>query len=320
VAYLFSNHTQDGSELEELVQLAKNSSKGKHVAISNPFEREIAIAFELILENKLDPWNIDLSKFTELYFNHLMNDNIDLPSAGILIVMAWRILKLQSDNVVEMVENEQIRDEIGWDEISALAGAEEFGANGFIPDGMQDKLKNTAILERIRRKSGRKVSLMELVDAFKSAFRDARLYLRKTRKNDERIKRDLEIAKDTISRVLCRENILSDIEEFWKKTGELDGDEFNLRAYYDLSHTEDFIKSILPCLFLAKEQKIDLRQENFPYGEIYIRKNYDHEGESKKENDAEKLKEINMEQNGQDSKSKRGESETEGGSCPVLSG
>ncbi|HIH98610.1 MAG TPA: segregation/condensation protein A [Thermoplasmata archaeon] len=265
IDYLLVNEArEEREELNRLIDLAKDLYQGRHLAIANPFERETALLFEMIMQNGFDPWNIDLKKFAELFLDHAMNDDLDLPSAGLVIVMAWKILRLQSEGVVRLVEGEK-NEGIGWDDILAMEpmmeGYEE--KNGKIEYSLEEK---------VRHKAERKVTLLELVDAFRHAFDEAKVYLSRRERNRKKIRRDLKLAREAISKMLCRENIEADIEQFLDRLGQFDGKEIGLKNFYNLSEKEGFIHSLLPMLFLAKEGKIDIRQANFPYGNIYLRK------------------------------------------------
>ncbi|HWG91192.1 MAG TPA: hypothetical protein VNZ52_10140, partial [Candidatus Thermoplasmatota archaeon] len=79
------------------LKIVKERGEGAHVNIEDPFDKSIALAFELVLERHLDPWNIDLVQFATLYANRLKSEkDVDLITAGRLMLMAWTILKLQT--------------------------------------------------------------------------------------------------------------------------------------------------------------------------------------------------------------------------------
>jgi segregation and condensation protein A len=263
IDYLLINKTLDEKELNSLIDLANYSYQGRYLAITNPFEKEIAFLFEMIMKNGFDPWNIDLKKFAKLYLKRTINEEIELQSAGILILMAWQILRLQSEEIVRLIEEEK-REEINWDEISPFELAE----------GSYEKSKpiESALEEKIRHKAERKVTLLELIEALRNAFKEVKVYLNKKGRNKKRIKRELELAKEVISKVLCRENIEADLDQFLARLNKFDGEQIGLKKLCKLEERGEFIHSLVPMLFLAKEGKIRIWQTNFPYGNIFLRR------------------------------------------------
>ena len=92
----YADHIQELVEMEE----------AEHQALSHPFDRSIALVLQMFQDASLDPWNIDLGKFIDL-FNQRLSDaeNVDLPTCGRLIRMAWQILHGQAADLLERAEN-----------------------------------------------------------------------------------------------------------------------------------------------------------------------------------------------------------------------
>ena len=81
--------------------------------LTDPVDESIRAAFSLVLEHDMDPWGIDLREFVRLYSEKVRMNTFDMIVAGKLVLMAWRILRLQSDATVasgERVEEQE------WDE------------------------------------------------------------------------------------------------------------------------------------------------------------------------------------------------------------
>jgi segregation and condensation protein A len=53
----------DAARINQYVDMAQKSNEGEFISIDNPFDRSIAIAFELVIKNQLNPWDIDLVSF-----------------------------------------------------------------------------------------------------------------------------------------------------------------------------------------------------------------------------------------------------------------
>ena len=155
---------EDNSErINYYVKMLQKTNEGEHVSIDNPFERSIAIAFELVMRQQLDPWDIDLVNFSTMYINRAKKERIDLITAGRIILMAWKILKLQSDNLVVNIEEKDHDEGFDWDDIPSelwLQDDDDYSYTNLIM-----KLPKPPINQPVRRDSKRKVTLMELLEA-----------------------------------------------------------------------------------------------------------------------------------------------------------
>jgi len=261
----------DISKIDNYIEIIKQSKEGSHISISDPFDKSIAIAFELVIKQHLDPWNIDLVKFSTLYLKRAKEEKIDLVTAGKIIYMAWKVLKLQSDELVEYVEKvRKIEQEsLSWDDLP-LFDDWNFG-DDLDYTKMIDKEK-IPFIEPIRHKAERRVTLMELIDAFDQARKEAERYqlLEKLRR-EEREKLE-KIARERMKGRLHEETLEEDIRKVWSKIRQLNGRAIPLRKLYKPDDKEEFIKTLISVLFLAYEDKIRIYQRKFPYGEIYLRK------------------------------------------------
>ncbi|MEM2388095.1 MAG: hypothetical protein QXW78_03115 [Candidatus Thermoplasmatota archaeon] len=250
---------------EELInQLIKNKEafKGdiqhyieiieKKVFINNQFDRAIAILFELVIENEIDPLNVDLIYFSNLYIKKVKKEGIDLFVAGKIISMAWKILRLQSEKIIENIERKEIEIDVpewyGDDEIFY-----------FTQKVIKDEIPLDA---KIRRCPSVRVTLFDLINAFEEARNEIEKRV-KIKKIEKEIN-NLVPPKEH----LHKEDIEEDIKKLMKKLSKLNGKAIPLKS---LCSGEDMVSIFLPLLFLAKEEKIIIWQENFPFGEIYIR-------------------------------------------------
>ena len=97
----------DATRINYYVDMLQKTNEGEHISIENPFERSIAIAFELVIRQHLNPWDLDLVSFSTMYIKRAKEEKIDLITAGRIILMAWKVLRLQSDNVIVCVVTEK---------------------------------------------------------------------------------------------------------------------------------------------------------------------------------------------------------------------
>jgi len=261
----------DISKIDKYIEIVKQSKEGSHISIYDPFDKSIAIAFELVIKQHLDPWNIDLVKFSTLYLKRAKEEKIDLVTAGKIIYMAWKVLKLQSDQLVEHLEKtRETKPELfSWDEIPLF---DEWGLDNDFGFTKMITRENIPFIEPVRRKAERRVTLMELIDAFDQARKEAekhQLLEKLRRKEREKLEK---LAMERMKGRVHEETIEEDIKKVWNKIRQLNGKAIPLRKLYKPGDKEDFIKTLISVLFLAYDNKIRIYQRRFPYGEIYLRK------------------------------------------------
>ena len=66
--------------IDRLLEIADLES-AEHQSLVDPFDRSVALVFQMFNDESLDPWDVDLSTFIEM-FNRRIEDaeNIDLPT------------------------------------------------------------------------------------------------------------------------------------------------------------------------------------------------------------------------------------------------
>lgn len=259
---------EDSGRFNKYLEMVNNLKNGTHLAIKDPFDREISIVFELVLEQQFNAWDIDLIKFSALYLKKIKKEKeVDLVTSGRIVLMAWTILKLQSEEVLER-ETKREEETFDWGDIDSFY-LENYDYTRAVMQG------NIPIEEKIRRKGDRKVTLMELVDAFEEAKKQAEL--RKILE-EERIKNYFERkedAKASIQQKVHKEDLEEDIKITYSRICQFNGGAIPLtnicgKDICGANH-EEYIRSIISILYLSKFQKIKIWQKNFPYGEIFIK-------------------------------------------------
>src|SRR3989442_15973169 len=70
--------------------------QGMHVAVRDSFEKSVVAAFELALERRLDPWEINLVPFTKLFLDKVKKDgSVNFVTAGENVFLPGAILKME---------------------------------------------------------------------------------------------------------------------------------------------------------------------------------------------------------------------------------
>ena len=260
---------EDNSErINYYVKMLQKTNEGEHVSIENPFERSIAIAFELVMRQQLDPWDIDLVNFSTMYINRAKKEKIDLITAGRIILMAWKVLKLQSDNLVVNIEETEQDENFDWDDIPSemwLQSDDDYSYTNLIM-----KMPKPPINQPIRRDSKRKVTLIELLEAFDKARIESEEYqIIDQGRKEERERLKIKSRKRMIG-TAHEDNLEEDVEAVWKKIKKINKKNLSILDICDTKNREQFIKTLISVLFLAYDNKIIVYQRKFPYGKIFI--------------------------------------------------
>ncbi len=262
----------DNFSIDRYLDMAEKAETGEYHSIENPFDKSIALVFDLVIQQHLDPWAIDLAKFSSLYINRAKKEKIDFVVAGKLLYMAWKILKMQSYDVMinaERYDNQTNNEDIDWDDLSLdewYLDEDKYSYTRMIVDSHVPP-----IMEPVRRKSKRRVSLIELIEAFDKARKEAEKYqlIEKLRKQEK--ERLLNEAKSKIKGTVHEEHFEKDIKRMWKRLKNFNGKTVSLDSLCNFESKDERITAFIAVLHLAYDKKVKVYQKNFPFGKIYVR-------------------------------------------------
>jgi segregation and condensation protein A len=256
----------DGRRLTDYIELVQQAQDGEHVALKDGFHRDLAIAFELVIREHLDPWDLDLSKFAQMYLREAKERGVDIVTAGRIILMAWTVLKLQSDEVAERAVLRPAAEEApGWEDLPDW---------GFTDDQVSYNervlsLPRAPIDEKIRHKGDRRVTLMELIGAFEEVHQEAqqRLVL-----NEQKLAMRLSLRRKMRGRVggmMHKDDLEAEIAETWQRVLDYPGTPVPFSSLCE-PNPMDVVQTFNAVLFLAKMGRVSVAQEDFPYGEVWL--------------------------------------------------
>jgi len=205
--------------LDRLVELSL-VEEAEHQFLIDPFDRSVALVFQMFHNTDLDPWDVDLSVFLEL-FNQRINDseNIDLPTCGRLVRMAWSILRGQASSLLERQEKSLVDDELDdtWefeDSWESEFSDEDYNFSVGVLTGAANEVLPTMFEGRIHREEGRPVTLGELLMGLQAAGR-----LSEEQKIREKIAKERreanEKARARFGGSLHVENLEDDLKRTW---------------------------------------------------------------------------------------------------------
>jgi segregation and condensation protein A len=269
---LIDDQREESTRINEYIALVQQTTDGEHLTIDDPFNRSIAIAFELVINNHFNPWSIDLISFSSLYLKRAKQEKINLMTAGRIIYMAWKVLRLQSDDLVINMEkdkqNEVMPEGFDWGDLPTGTWMES--DDGYSYTNLVMKMPNPPLDEPLRRKAERKVTLMELLNAFDEARKESEEFQildEMRRKERDRLN---ELARSHMKGTAHEDHLEEDVAEIWQKICKCTQKTMTLS---DICHSKDHderIKTFISILFLAYENKIKVWQQRFPYGKIFI--------------------------------------------------
>jgi len=253
--------TREG-RIEHYLKIVEEMQRGTLSASDDPFERSVATVFELVVNQQMNPWDINLIEFSKMYLARVRKaSELNLIIAGKIVYMAWEILKLQSEQVLQRVDRpEQVEMMFdGWnpDNLDIFVDPFELGTGEMLLH-----TEELPIDEKVRRRAERPVTLIDLLDAFEEAKKesDIRQELSKFMQKYRRPEFDDKAHK---------ENLEEDIALVWERIQKCGQGSVPITDLY-ATGKEDRVKVFISILFLARMGKIQIWQEKLPYGEIFM--------------------------------------------------
>jgi len=257
--------------INQYIDIIKNSEQSNVLSSTDPFNRSIHLIFDLVINQQLNPWDIDLVNFSSMYLKKAKEEKIDLMIAGRIIYMAWKVLRLQSDNLVINMETKDEPEDLdfNWDDIPTGTWFES--DDGYSYTNLLMKNVSPPIDEPIRRDSKRKITLIELLDAFDDARKEVEEFQLNEKLRLQEKHRLNKLAKKKMKGTAHDDFLEEDITMVWKRIKDNQKKIISFKNICQKSDSEERIKIFLSILFLAYEKKIKIFQRSFPYGEIYIK-------------------------------------------------
>lgn len=260
----------DTTRINHYINMLQKADEGEHISIEDPFDRSIAIAFELVMKQHLNPWDIDLVNFSTMYLNRAKEEKIDLMTAGRIIYMAWKVLKLQSDDlVISMKKQEKEYEPFDWGDIPTGMWLSKDDAYSYT--NLVINMPKSPLDEPIRRDAKRKVTLIELVDAFDQARKESEEYQLLEQQRKEERERLSELARKRMKGTAVEDHIDEDVKAVWEKIKQFPKKTISIIELCDRKGRDEFIRVLMSVLFLAYDNKLLVYQKKFPFGKIYIK-------------------------------------------------
>ena len=277
--------------LDRLVELA-TLEQAEHQFLIDPFDRSVALVLQLFQSSDLDPWDVDLSSFLVMFNERIKeSENIDLPTCGRLVRMAWCILRGQASTLLERqerafdFEEEDVWEfDGGWE--SEFDDADYNFSVGVLT-GAADEALPQMFEGRIHRDESRPVTLGELLLGLQDAGRLAA----EQRLREEIAKERREAnarARERFSGSLHVEDLEGDLQRTWKSLKARSKGAGKPIVLQDLVHdissksmesgidkeeaeAEAQVTALVSALFLTNRGYVDLKQEKGRNGKITLK-------------------------------------------------
>jgi segregation and condensation protein A len=249
-------------KIDGYLDILHQSKDGVPMASVNPLDQSIQLVFELVLSNNFDPWDIDLVEFARLYAQKMNDEEVNFIIAGKLIFMAWSILRLQSEKV--LFDHEKIEGEglfcSDWD----IDSLDAFRQEPLVLAEFCEVPESVELTEVVRHRGSRPVSLVELLDAFDEARKDAEANVQR-----QLIREAMKKAQGVFDEKAHAEDLEKDVENVWIRIQRCGPGSIRIEDIYNCSK-EDRVMVFVSLLFLAKMGRISIWQDDFPFGQIFL--------------------------------------------------
>jgi len=277
--------------LDRLVELA-TLEQAEHQFLIDPFDRSVALVLQLFQSSDQDPWDVDLSSFLVMFNERIKeSENIDLPTCGRLVRMAWCILRGQASTLLERqerafdFEEEDVWEfDGGWE--SEFDDADYNFSVGVLT-GAADEALPQMFEGRIHRDESRPVTLGEILLGLQDAGRLAA----EQRLREEIAKERREAnarARERFSGSLHVEDLEGDLQRTWESLKVRSKGAGKPIVLQDLVHdissksmesgidkeeaeAEAQVTALVSALFLTNRGYVDLNQEKGRNGKITLK-------------------------------------------------
>jgi segregation and condensation protein A len=249
-----------GDKLDRYLVIARDLQEGKDVGARDPVDRSLQLVFDLVLNSDLDPWDIDLVRFADLYLRRMHESEVNFIVAGKLVFMAWSILKLQSEEVLASSQDQQQMFCSDWD----FDVLDDCFTEGPASNVQADVPESIDLCEAVRHQQQRPVSLLELLDALEEAREEV-----EEREQRARLRERIRAANLRYDPKNHAEDLEKDVEDVWKRILRCGNGPVVIDDLF-VGDKDDRVTVFMSLLFLARNGKIALWQDDLPFGQIFL--------------------------------------------------
>lgn len=238
------------NKINGYLALLRNETSGEK--LSDQVDESIRAVFSLVLEKGIDPWEINLEEFAKMYSAKILNNRFDMLVAGRLLLMAWKILNLQSQETrmsAEYVEEPSIEE-----------------GDFLFSDEDQLVIPDVVIGRTYSHTDPRSVTMIDLLDAFEEARADIEKF---NAAQETIIKIRNKAPAPKFDNKAHREDDEQVVENVYQMIYSMGMDPMPITEFYN-NDKEHNISVFVAVLHLVRDGKLEVSQETLPYSEILV--------------------------------------------------
>ncbi len=222
--------------------------------MQDPVDESIRTVFRLVLEQDFDPWSIDLREFVRTYTAKVNSANkFDIIVAGKLVLMAWKVLRMQTD--VTKMESDRNDEPFEFEDFEEEIV--DYEPTLYVP--------GITLRETYARTPERPVTMMELLDAFEEAREEIIASVER-----ERVRQELKAKEPKVFDNKAHKEVSeSDVEAVWQQIQRIGTGAFSITELF-VPNVDDNIAVFLSVLQLVRNGKLNIWQNELPYGDIMV--------------------------------------------------
>jgi len=266
------------TQIDEVLRHLELYTQSAYLFSGDPYIRTVCGIFDMVISEDMNPEAIDFARFHHLFLERCVRDDaVDLSAISKLILLAFKALNIKIYRKLLSLEAlEQEEDEF-----------DDFGSFDFLDMELFDdeegfeytqhviSTRRPPIQECVRRggKNIRKATLLELLQAVKSAEKERREHERRYKKMLEKRKALKLLRKQKraeVSEAPVKDNIYADIKMLWERILGIEKDELYFTELLDDDADElATVRSLFSVLFINQEGFAKLTQEQH-FGDIRL--------------------------------------------------
>ncbi len=222
--------------------------------MQDPIDESIRTVFRLVLEQDFDPWSIDLREFVKTYTAKVNSANrFDIIVAGKLILMAWKVLRMQTD--AAKLESDGPAEPFEFEDFEDIEA--DYEPTLYVP--------GISLRETYARTPQRPVTMIELLDAFEEARDEIIASVER-----ERVRQELKAKEPKVFDNKAHKEVSeSDVEAVWQRIQRIGTGAFSITELF-VPNIDDNITVFLSVLQLVRDGKLSIWQNELPYGDIMV--------------------------------------------------
>ncbi len=221
-----------------------------------------SIIYELVRENKMDPWDVDISLLAQRFVETLQTlKKMDFRISGKILLAAAILLRLKSSRFIDtdlaafeqlMQSSEELAEEFYEELEHDLAEA--------VPAEASER-EEFRLVPRTPQPRKRKVSVFDLVEALEKALEVRNRRISRPKPKAPRV----EAPKDVMDISLLLDSVFAQIRDYYSSNTK----RLSFTMLLPSQSKEDKVQTFIPLLHLTTQRKIDIEQYEH-FGEIFI--------------------------------------------------